>query len=138
MSTNSKLSDEGATVTVMRWRYTRSVYENYACAQRRDTDIHAMTDDIRASTRTNALKNQLSEEVTRPGVDQDKVRALICGLVDQMKSEGAEPEKVVIAIKSAVLRDVTVKAAPDSAHLEETERMLQRALTWCIERYYGD
>jgi hypothetical protein len=97
-----------------------------------------MADDIPDSTRTNALKNQLSEEVTRPGVDQDKVRALICGLVDQMKSEGAEPEKVVIAIKSAVLRDVTVKAAPDSAHLEETERMLQRALTWCIERYYGD
>jgi hypothetical protein len=138
MSTNSKLSDEGATVTVMRWRYTRSVYENYACAQRGDTDIHAMADDIPGSTRTNALKNQLSEEVTRPGVDQDKVRALVCALVDQMKSEGAEPEKVVIAVKSAMLGDTTAKAAPDSAHLQETEKMLQRALTWCIERYYGD
>jgi len=52
------------------------------------------------------------------------------------RSEGAEPEKVVIAVKSAMLGDTTVKAAPDSAHLKETEKMLQRALTWCIEQYY--
>jgi hypothetical protein len=37
-----------------------------------------------------------------------------------------------------MLSDTTVKAAPDPAHLKETEKMLQRALTWCIERYYGD
>jgi hypothetical protein len=100
-------------------------------------DIHAMTDDT-TGAKTDALKNQLSQAVTRSGVEQDKVRALVCALVDQMKSDGAEPEKVVIAIKSAMLGDPTVKAAPDSAHLKETEKMLQRALTWCIERYYGD
>ena len=116
----------------------RAMYENYACAQHGDADIHAMTDDTRGGTKTNALKNQLTEAVTRTGIEQDKVRALVCALVDQMKSEGAEPEKVVIAVKSAMLGDVTVKAAPDSAHLKETEKMLQRALTWCIERYYGD
>ena len=97
-----------------------------------------MSDDTRGSAKTDALKTQLSEAVTRSGVEQDKVRALVCALVDQMKSEGAEPEKVVIAIKSAVLRDTTVKAAPDSAHLKETEKVLQRALTWCIEQYYTD
>lgn len=101
-------------------------------------DIHAMTDDRPGTANTNALKNQLSEAVTRPGIEQDEVRALVCALVDQMKSEGAEPEKVVIAVKSSMLGDTTVKAAPDSAHLKETEKMVQRALTWCIERYYGD
>lgn len=101
-------------------------------------DIDAMTDDTSSGTRTNALKNQLSEAVTRSGSEQDKIRALVCALVDQMKSEGAEPEKVLIAIKSAMLGDTTVKAAPDSAQLRETEKMLQRAVTWCIERYYGD
>jgi len=50
----------------------------------------------------------------------------------------AEPEKVVIAIKSAMLAEPTVKAAPDSAHLKDKEKMLQSALTWCIEQYYGD
>lgn len=101
-------------------------------------DIHAMIDDTPSGTTTDALKNQLSEAVARSGIEQDKVRALVCALVDQMKSEGAEPEKVVIAIKSAMLAEPTVKAAPDSAHLKETEKMLQRALTWCIERYYAD
>ncbi|HEY3745935.1 MAG TPA: hypothetical protein VGL17_06815 [Gemmatimonadaceae bacterium] len=97
-----------------------------------------MTDDTPDGARTNALKNQLSEAVTRSGIEQDKVRALVCALVDQMKSEGAEPEKVVIAVKSAMLGNATVRAAPDPAYLQETEKMLQLALTWCIEEYYGD
>jgi len=98
-----------------------------------------MTDDTRGGgSRTNALKTQLSEAATNSEVEQEKVRELVCALVDQMKSEGAEPQKVVIAVKSAVLGDTTVKAAPDSAHLRETEKMLQRVLRWCIERYYGD
>jgi len=112
------------------------MYESYACVQHGDADIHAMTDDTLGGAKSTALKNQLSEAVTRSGVEQDKIRALVCALVDQMKSEGAEPEKVVIAVKSAMLGDTTVKAAPDSAHLKETEKMLQRALTWCIEQYY--
>jgi hypothetical protein len=114
------------------------LYETYTCAQHGEADIPAMTDDTRGGAKTSALKNQLSEAVTRSGIEQDKVRSLVCALVDQMKSEGAEPEKVVIAVKSALLSDTTTKAAPDSAHLKETEKMLQRALTWCIERYYGD
>jgi hypothetical protein len=89
-------------------------------------------------TQTNALKSQLSAAITKSEVEQEKVRALVCALVDQMKAEGAEPQKVVIAIKSAVLGDTTMKAAPDSTHLKETEKMLQRALTWCLERYYRD
>jgi hypothetical protein len=97
-----------------------------------------MTDDTPDGGKTNALKNQLSEAVTRPGIEKDQVRVLVCALVDQMKSEGAEPEKVVIAVKSAMLGDATVKAAPDPAYLKETEKMLQLALTWCIEKYYGD
>jgi hypothetical protein len=100
-------------------------------------DIHAMTDDT-TGAKANALKTQLSQAVMHSGIEQDKVRALVCALVDQMKSDGAEPEKVVIAVKSAMLGDNTVKAAPDAAFLKETEKMLQRALTWCIERYYGD
>lgn len=97
-----------------------------------------MTHDTSGANQTNALKTQLAVAVNNSAVEQDKVRSLVCALVDQMKSEGAQPEKVVIAIKSAVLGDITVKAAPDTAHLKETEKMLQRALTWCLERYYSD
>jgi predicted RNase H-like nuclease len=115
------------------------VYENYACTQHGDAEIHAMPDDtIDGGNRTNALKSQLNAAVTKAEVEQDKVRSLVCALVDQMKAEGAEPQKVVVAIKSAILGDTTVKAAPDSTHLKETEKMLQRALSWCLERYYGD
>ncbi|MEO8909581.1 MAG: hypothetical protein ABI408_05065 [Gemmatimonadaceae bacterium] len=99
----------------------------------------AMTDDTFAGgDHAKALKNQLSAAVSRSEGQQDKVRDLVCALVDQMKSEGAEPEKVVIAIKSAVLGDTTIRAAPDSSHLREREKMLQHALTWCIQRYYGE
>ncbi|MGI8401872.1 MAG: hypothetical protein ACR2NS_09780 [Gemmatimonadaceae bacterium] len=98
-----------------------------------------MTDDTRGgANQTDALKNQLSQAVTKSGVEQEKIRELVCALVDHMKSEGAEPEKVVIAVKSAVLGDATAKAAPDSAHITETEKLLQRVLRLCIERYYGD
>jgi len=98
-----------------------------------------MTDDPQDSgNKTTLLKNQLTAAVRTSATEQDKVRGLVCALVDQMKSDGAEPEKVVIAVKSAVLGDTTVKAGPDSAQLKETEKMLQRALTWCIERYYAD
>jgi hypothetical protein len=97
-----------------------------------------MTDDTSDGAKTKALKNQLSDAAARSGVEQDNVRALVCALVDQMKSEGAEPEKVVIAVKSAMLGSATVKSAPDPAYLKETEKMLQLALTWCIQQYYGD
>lgn len=97
------------------------------------SDAHQNGDD-----KTRVLKGQLTAAVRTSAIEQDKVRALVCALVDQMKSDGAEPEKVVIAIKSAVLGDTTVKAAPAPTHLKETEKMLQTALTWCIERYYAD
>ena len=98
-----------------------------------------MTDDpLGGANETRALKNQLTAAVTGSAIEQDKVRGIVCALVDRMKSDGAEPQKVVIAIKSAVLGDTTVKAAPDPTQLKEKEKMLQTALTWCIERYYAD
>jgi hypothetical protein len=114
-------------------------YKNYACAEHEEADIHAMTEDpLGGASPTKALKNELTAAMTNSAVEKEKVRALVCALVDQMKSEGAGPEKVVIAIKSAMLGDTTVKAAPDRANLKDTEKMLQSALTWCIERYYTD
>jgi hypothetical protein len=88
--------------------------------------------------KTKVLKNQLTAAVGTSAIEEEKIRSLVCALVDQMKSDGAQPEKVVIAIKSAVLGDVTVRAAPDPAHLRERDKVLQSALTWCIERYYSD
>jgi hypothetical protein len=114
-------------------------YENYACVPHGDVDIHAMTDDpLSGANNTKTLTNQLTAAVTNSAIGQEKVRGLVCAVVDQMKSEGAEPQKVVIAIKSAMLGDTTVKAGPDPAQMKEKEKMLQRAVTWCIERYYAD
>ena len=54
-----------------------------------------------------------------------------------MKADGAPPEKVIIAVKLAVLRDATVSAAPYSHQFTRQERLLEQALCWCIQQYYG-
>ncbi len=86
---------------------------------------------------TNALKAQLTAAVARPDIPSAKVRELVCALVDKMKAEGAPPEKVVIAVKSAVLGDRALRAVPDPGQLKEAEKVLQQALSWCIQQYYG-
>jgi hypothetical protein len=90
-----------------------------------------------AGADTNALQAQLTAGVTQHDIPLEKVRALVCALVDKMKADGAAPEKVIIAVKLAVLRDVTVRAAPYSYQLTRQEKLLEQALGWCIQRYYG-
>jgi hypothetical protein len=90
-----------------------------------------------AGADTNALQAQLTAGVTQHDIPLEKVRALVWALVDKMKADGAAPEKVIIAVKLAVLRDVTVRAAPYSHQLTRQEKLLEQALGWCIQRYYG-
>jgi hypothetical protein len=65
-----------------------------------------------------------------------KIRELVCALVDKMKVEGAPPEKVVVTVKVAVLGP-TVRTDPNSHQPNSRQKLLEQALGWCIERYYG-
>ena len=83
------------------------------------------------------LKARLSAAVTQNDPPLEKVRELVCALVDKMKADGAPPERVVIAVKLAVLGDTTLRALPNSHQLTDPEKLLEQALGWCIRRYYG-
>jgi hypothetical protein len=83
------------------------------------------------------LKARLSAAVKQPDIPLEKVRELVCALVDKMKADGAPPEKVIIAVKLSVLHDAPVRATPFSHQLTRQEKILERALGWCIQRYYG-
>jgi hypothetical protein len=85
----------------------------------------------------NVLKGQLAAAARQDGVPFEKVHELVCALVDIMKADGAPPEKVIIAVKLAVLRDVTVRATPYSHQVTRQEKLLDQALGWCIQQYYG-
>jgi hypothetical protein len=100
-------------------------------------DIGAMTEHDAGGDDVNVLKARLSAAVSQPDIPLESVRELVCALVDKMKVDGAPPEKVIIAIKMSVLLDVTVRATLYSHQLTGREKLLDQALGWCIQRYYG-
>lgn len=81
---------------------------------------------------------QLREELTAgaKGVDRTRLRDLVGSIVDNMRSEGAPPERVVIAVKSAIVSSLGNITAPDPAKRAESEKLLKDCLGWCLERYY--
>jgi hypothetical protein len=85
---------------------------------------------------TDLLKARLRAAVSQRDVAIESVRELVCALVEKMKAEGAPPEKVVIAVKAAVLGNIPVRAHPRSRRVAETQALLEKALTWCIHQYY--
>ncbi|MEA2763472.1 MAG: hypothetical protein QOD47_2756 [Gemmatimonadaceae bacterium] len=88
-----------------------------------------------AGADTNALKARLSAAAARVDLAPAELRALVCALVDRMKSEGAPPEKVLIAVKNA-FNDASTANHPSREALAESARTLSEAVTWCIEQYY--
>ena len=96
-----------------------------------------MTEHDAGGDDVNVLKARLSTAVAQPDIPLEKVRELVCALVEKMKADGAPPEKVIVAVKMAVLLDVTVRAALYSDHLTRQEKLLDQALAWCIQQYYG-
>jgi hypothetical protein len=99
-----------------------------------------MTDDGNSGDDVDVLKANLSVAVREPGFPAEKLRELVCALVDKMKAMGAPPEKVVVAVKQAVLNENEVVALGAKRTLQEIgirQEILQQALSWCIQRYYG-
>jgi hypothetical protein len=84
----------------------------------------------------NALKARLSAAATRANSDAGELRTIVCALVDRMKSEGAPPEKVLVAVKHAFM-GASEANHPSRATLAESARTLSEAVSWCIEQYYG-
>ena len=95
------------------------------------TEHDVSVDDI------NVLKAQLAAAARQPGVPLEKVHGLVCALVDMMKSAGAPPEKVIIAVKEAIFGGTTITATFNRDRLTDQEQLLDQAVVWCIKRYYG-
>jgi hypothetical protein len=87
-----------------------------------------------------AIKARLQAEVARSNVAPDTVRELVCALVDRMKGDGEPPEKVVVAVKSALLGEPGEprRVAYDLDARAEAETLLRQALSWCIQQYYRE
>ena len=81
-----------------------------------------------------AIDAQLRRALKRGSLQLDEIRDLVCALVDAMKRQGATPEKVLIAVKTAVFESMpqrwTLKTRND------VEEIAQQAVVWCIEHYY--
>jgi hypothetical protein len=63
----------------------------------------------------------------------DALRSAINDFVDELKTQGSPPERVLINVKRVVF-----EAHPVSSHDEDYLRFLQHVITWCIEAYYRD
>ena len=84
-----------------------------------------------------ALQAQLGAHPTRTNIQVDEIRKRVCSLVDKMKADGAPPEKVVVAVKTAVLSLLRPIETLAPAEFKEAEKLLHQALTWCLEQYFG-
>ena len=73
----------------------------------------------------------------RTNVQLAEIRQRVCAIVDKMKNDGAPPEKVVVAVKAAVLSIMRPLETLAPAEFLQAERMLQQALSWCLDQYYG-
>lgn len=80
------------------------------------------------------LRQQLTQEVQR--VDKARIQELVNAIVDRMRSEGAPPERVVIAVKSAIVSGLDPVTSPDPAKRGDSEKLLRDCLGWCLQRYY--
>jgi hypothetical protein len=91
-----------------------------------------------ANDATHADLEQLRQELTRQvqRVDKARIHELVNAIVDRMRSEGAPPERVVIAVKSAIVTGLGPVVPPDPARRNESENLLKDCLGWCLQRYY--
>ena len=80
------------------------------------------------------LQQQLTAEVRR--LDRPRIQELVNAIVDRMRSQGEPPERVVIAIKTAIVNGMSHVISPDPAKRSESEKLMRDCLGWCLQRYY--
>jgi hypothetical protein len=80
------------------------------------------------------LQQQLTDEVRR--ADRPRIQELVNTIVDRMRSQGEPPERVVIAVKTAIVSGMTHVTSPDPAQRGESEKLMRDCLGWCLQRYY--
>ena len=71
---------------------------------------------------------------------QQRLRQQVCAMVDELKSGGWPPERVIVAVKQVAddaglhpSRGVLSTLSP----LTDRDAMLVNMVRWCIEQYYG-
>jgi len=67
------------------------------------------------------------------------LREVVWAYVDDAKQRGVAPERVVVAVKEMADRAGVLRAAASATSdtLVTRNPALQRAISWCIDRYYG-
>ena len=84
-----------------------------------------------------AFQALLDARAGHTNIQVAEIRQRVCSIVDKMKNDGAPPEKVVVAVKAAVLSIMRPLETLAPAEFLQAERMLQQALSWCLDQYYG-
>jgi hypothetical protein len=80
------------------------------------------------------LRQQLTVEVKR--VDRVRIQELVNAIVDRMRNAGEPPERVVIALKTAIVSGMSHVTSPDPEQRAEAEKLMRDCLGWCLQRYY--
>ena len=64
-----------------------------------------------------------------------ELRRATSDFVRELKTRGSSPEATVIAVKD-VMRRALAGQTPTHDHRRETDALVERVVTWCIEEYY--
>jgi hypothetical protein len=59
--------------------------------------------------------------------DVAMLQGRVCAAVDEMKAEGALPERIIVAVK---------RVATDSGVQWADNRLFVQLIAWCVDRYY--
>jgi hypothetical protein len=60
--------------------------------------------------------------------ESEVLEARVCAVVDEMKAAGQPPERIILAIK---------RVGQEAGLGGFDDRLAQRLIRWCLERYYG-
>ena len=70
---------------------------------------------------------------------QEELRQLVCDVVDEFKSSGWPPERIIVAVKR-IAADAGVFPSRDilssTSALKNQDAALVNMVRWCIDRYY--
>ena len=67
--------------------------------------------------------------------EEEWLRPVVCDYVDAMKAAGRQTEQIIVSLKS-VLRDGGIYSEAPFEAPNETSRLWDRVVGWCIQRYY--
>ena len=83
--------------------------------------------------------DRLTTAFSSEPIEDSAVRDAVCAYVDEAKRRGWTIERVIIAVKTMAERDAGPlrRALKDPGRRTQAEQQINRAITWCINHYFG-